>query len=159
MANVRYTKELLTAAVQQSFSWAAVCRYFGVKPATGTQTHLRKRGIHFGVDYSHFTGQGHNRGKTFEKKPLSFYLVENSNIRSDTLKKRLIKEGIKKHECEHCGITTWCGEPAPLELDHINGVHEDNRFSNLRILCCNCHALTETYCRRKIASVVERDTQ
>jgi len=36
-----------------------------------------------------------------------------------------------------------------LELDHNNGDHTDNRLENLRIVCPNCHALTETYGRRK----------
>ena len=40
---------------------------------------------------------------------------------------------------------TWMGEPIPLELEHINGNHLDNRLENLTILCPNCHALTPTY--------------
>jgi len=32
---------------------------------------------------------------------------------------------------------------------HINGDHTDNRLQNLRILCPNCHAPTQTWCRRK----------
>jgi hypothetical protein len=31
-----------------------------------------------------------------------------------------------------------------LELDHINGLHSDNRLENLRIVCPNCHAQTPT---------------
>ena len=33
----------------------------------------------------------------------------------------------------------------PLEIHHINGVRNDNRIENLRYLCPNCHALTDTY--------------
>jgi hypothetical protein len=33
-----------------------------------------------------------------------------------------------------------------LQIDHINGDWHDNRLENLRYLCPNCHALTETWC-------------
>ena len=36
-----------------------------------------------------------------------------------------------------------------LILDHINGVHNDNRLENLRIVCPNCNATLPTHCGRK----------
>lgn len=33
----------------------------------------------------------------------------------------------------------------PLEVDHIDGNHENNLENNLRLLCPNCHSLTITY--------------
>jgi hypothetical protein len=36
-----------------------------------------------------------------------------------------------------------------LVLDHINGVPDDNRLENLRIVCPNCAATFETHCGRK----------
>jgi hypothetical protein len=33
----------------------------------------------------------------------------------------------------------------PLEVDHIDGDSKNNIRENLRLLCPNCHSLTETY--------------
>lgn len=54
------------------------------------------------------------------------------------------------HVCESCNNTEWQNNPIPLELDHINGKRKNNRRKNLRLLCCNCHALTPTWRGRNI---------
>lgn len=141
MPRNKYTKELLEVIVKDCTSWAQVCRKLDITPATGSQTHLTRRAKALGVNTSHFKGQGWNKGMSFDPKPLMDYLVENSNIKSHTLRLRLIKEGLKKAECENCHRSKWEGLDIPLELDHINSDHFDNRLENLKILCPNCHAI------------------
>ncbi|WP_399885559.1 HNH endonuclease [Streptomyces sp. BBFR51] len=54
------------------------------------------------------------------------------------------------YSCETCDNTgEWLGRPITLQIDHVNGNWRDNRRENLRYLWPNCHALTETWCRRK----------
>jgi hypothetical protein len=36
-----------------------------------------------------------------------------------------------------------------LILDHVNGVPDDNRLHNLRVVCPNCAATLDTHCGRK----------
>lgn len=61
-------------------------------------------------------------------------------------KEALYKYGYKTPVCEWCGISDWRGQPAPIQLDHVNGHDRDNRLENLRILCANCHSQTDTFC-------------
>lgn len=61
------------------------------------------------------------------------------------LKNRLIKSGILNNECSECKIKDWNGKPLNMELDHIDGNRHNHRLSNLRLLCPNCHAQTDTY--------------
>lgn len=47
--------------------------------------------------------------------------------------------------CFTCKNTTWNGEQIPVTVDHIDGNYRNNNLSNLRLLCWNCHAQTETF--------------
>jgi Zn finger protein HypA/HybF involved in hydrogenase expression len=141
-----YTEEELREAVKTSTSIRQVLNKLNIVAAGGNYQTTNRRIKKLNIDTSHFTGQGWNKGKIIgPKRPVEEYLKENSVVQSFKLKSRLILEGLKQHKCECCGITEWNGKPAPIELDHINGNHHDNRLENLRILCPNCHAQTDTY--------------
>lgn len=91
---------------------------------------------------------------------LAFCVKSGPAIKSATLRRRLIRAGLKTAQCEWCGLTEWrekSGLEAPLQLDHINGDKRDNRLSNLRVLCGNCHMQTDTYCGRNIGRVSRND--
>lgn len=90
------------------------------------------------------TGQAWRKGshdRVVPAKPLVELLVAGHTFQSRHLKRRLIQEGIKEHQCEQCGLSEWQDEPIPLEIDHIDGRRNDNRLENIRRLCPNCHAL------------------
>jgi 5-methylcytosine-specific restriction endonuclease McrA len=61
------------------------------------------------------------------------------------VKARLISAGLLANNCQACGLTHWLGRPLSIQLDHVNGIRNDNRLENLRMLCPNCHSQTETY--------------
>ena len=77
-------------------------------------------------------------------------LVKNSSFSRCQLKARLIRDNILEYKCAVCNNTgEWLGKQLSLELDHINGIHNDNRLINLRILCPNCHSQTPTFRKKK----------
>jgi len=142
-----YTVEEFKKAVEESFSISQSLTKLGLSPRGGNYRVFKKFQKLYDVDTSHFTGQGHLKGKThnFNTIPLSEILVKDYEYNSNKLRKRLIAEGLKRHKCECCNLSEWLGEPIPIELDHIDGDHFNNTLENLKILCPNCHAKTPTY--------------
>lgn len=69
------------------------------------------------------------------------------HIRSPEIKarKRLKKRPYtqyKKNHCEYCNFIPI--HECQLDVDHIDGNHENNDINNLQTLCANCHRL-KTY--------------
>ena len=142
-----YTIEQLKEAVNNSTSIRQVLLLLNIAAKGGNyQTILRRINKH-NICTSHFTGQGHSKGKTFPQRetPLSSYLDNTVPINSFRLKQKLLKTNIFQHQCSNCKLINWMDGPIPLELDHIDGNNENNNLTNLRLLCPNCHALTDTY--------------
>jgi 5-methylcytosine-specific restriction endonuclease McrA len=76
--------------------------------------------------------------------PLERLLVPNGGSRRN-VKIRLLRSGVIQNRCVECGLSEWRGKPLSIHIDHINGVKDDHRLENLRMLCPNCHSQTDTY--------------
>jgi hypothetical protein len=145
----------LVDAVKSARSFAQVLRNLDVSPGGGNQEHLKRWIARLGLDVDHFLGQGWRKGSTtpvIPAWPLERVLLVGRLGNTSRLRDRLINEGLKEPKCEVCGLDTWNGLTIPLELDHINGRRDDNRLMNLRLVCPNCHAQTETYRGRNIGA-------
>ena len=143
----RYTKEHFIAAWESSVTLAQLSRALGCNRSGGGYHSLRSAAEDLGLDWSGKMkyAQGHSR-KIYTSRSLDQILVEHSDYtKTNDLKIKLWKSGLLPQSCQICGIVEWLGKPAPLALDHINGVRSDNRIDNLRVLCYNCHGQTETF--------------
>ena len=152
------TAEEIIQAVKSSSSIAQVLIKLGLKAVGGNYRIIKRRFKELNIDTSHFTGQGHLKGKKHgwtPKIPLEQILVDKSNYQSYKLKNRLIKEGYLENKCSICALgDSWCGKKINHHLDHINGINTDNRLENLRLLCPNCHSQTHTYSGKNKARMV-----
>lgn len=95
---------------------------------------------------------GFRRYAEQKRIPLENILILGSSYNRFTLKIRLIEESLFEEKCYECGISPdWNGKRLCLQLDHINGISNDNRLENLRLLCPNCHSQTETFAGRRLS--------
>ena len=76
-------------------------------------------------------------------------MVIGSNYNRGHLKERIIKDNLIKNECNICQQQPiWKDKKLVLVLDHINGIPNDNRLENLRLLCPNCNSQQNTFAGR-----------
>ena len=162
MVEVRLTSNCMTSffeinrtslinAVANSASYSEVLRRLG-RSTTGNNRPALKRAIDkFELSVAHFNAFKASADAKKIKwsttaKPLAEILKENVHHNTSDLRRKLLKAGLLKNICSVCGLLPiWNGKPLTLQLDHINGVRLDNRIGNLRILCPNCHAQTDTF--------------
>ena len=161
----KYDKEWLEELCKDSYSLAEVLRKAGRKQGGGAQETLKKKIQEFNIDISHFTGMLWNKGKTketdirlmqqaldTEKYTLEEVFCKNSPVTQRVLRGYVERHKMLNYKCVNCGCDgNWQNGIISLEIDHIDGDNSNNEISNLRYLCPNCHALTDTYRGRNIA--------
>lgn len=105
---------------------------------------VRRRMDELNLSSSDFKGKSVylKQKKQIEEKDI---LKPNCKHTRAVLRRFVLRNNLIPYKCAICGCVEWQGKTLSLELDHINGINNDNRLENLRFLCPNCHSQTTTY--------------
>lgn len=145
--------ERLRSVVARATSISEILRVYDYSISSGSYRVLKRTLAKHAIEYSHIkSGLNASKGRVFVKQrvDINAYFVEASKRSGSHLKSIILRENLKPYECVICRNSgLWFEQPLVLQLDHINGNSTDNRLSNLRFLCPNCHSQTETFCGRK----------
>lgn len=136
-------------AVIGSNNFSEVCRKLDISICTFNIKRIQTICVNNNISTSHFDAKHSKNHKVSmvnkRTRTIENSLIEHSTLNRSSLRPFLIKNNLFKNECSCCGISEWQGKPITIEVDHINGISDDNRLENLRWLCPNCHSQTETF--------------
>ncbi|WP_328452019.1 HNH endonuclease [Streptomyces sp. NBC_00386] len=144
----------LRGLVARCTSYADVMRGLGMDVTDTNHRRVRRTASRLGLDTSHFKRRAWGRPERAAPTPTAHrvlvVLPEHAGRTNRAQLHRALTEVGVPYACASCGNTgEWLGRRITLQIDHINGDWHDNRRENLRYLCPNCHALTDTWCRQK----------
>jgi hypothetical protein len=151
----RPAPELIAEIVRSSSTLSEVIRALGLSITNGSSHRLVKAWIiELGIDTSHFTGSGWNRGLQSNARRTAADILRRrpeGSIRETSfrLRRALLEVGVPEICAECGGGPVWNGKPLQLQIDHIDGDGLNDEQSNLRFLCPNCHSQTPTYGNKK----------
>lgn len=81
--------------------------------------------------------------------PRESIFVKDSSATRKLVRTEILRRDLIPYVCKDCGLPPfWKGKPITLQLEHINGIGNDNRLVNLCWLCPNCHSQTPTFSGR-----------
>lgn len=136
--------------VSQSRSIADITRRLGLAVAGVHHRIILNRIKEDEIDASHIPlGLGSTKGRKIvrTRRPIQELAVADSSYNKGSLKRRLLKDGLLRNECYECGQQPiWHNKKLVMVIDHINGVRNDHRLENLRMLCPNCNSQQSTFC-------------
>lgn len=142
------TDEQFVNLIKNSANIAEVLFKLGytVKGNSWGYSQVKQRMTDLNLSSANFKGKNayYETNKEREISPDKLFRINCKHTRT-VLRRNIIRNNLLPYKCAICGISKWNNKTLSLELDHINGMNNDNRLENLRFLCPNCHSQTTTY--------------
>lgn len=142
------TDEQFVNLIKNSANIAEVLFKLGytVKGNSWSYSQVKQRMTDLNLSSANFKGKNayYETNKEREISPDKLFRINCKHTRT-VLRRNIIRNNLLPYKCAICGISKWNNKTLSLELDHINGMNNDNRLENLRFLCPNCHSQTTTY--------------
>jgi 5-methylcytosine-specific restriction endonuclease McrA len=129
---------------RRKYDWRAVQAYFD---AGHTYIECLAR---FGFSSDTWTAAVRRGELKARARALPIEVMTRKKMARGSIKRRLLELGWLTNRCSRCGIADWRGRPLTIHVDHINGINDDWRLENLRMLCPNCHSQTPTFSGRNL---------
>lgn len=145
-------RDSLERIVKSSTSFSEILKYFGLDNKGGNNKTLKNRCLEGKIDFSHINSTCFsNRGRKFfhtcltKEESLNIVFIEKSKRSRNCVRTYLHKYNLIPYKCECENEGVWRDKKLSLQIDHINGECDDHRLENLRWMCPNCHAQTDTF--------------
>jgi hypothetical protein len=129
---------------RRKYDWSEVQAYYD---AGHTYAECK---AHFGFQPDSWTDAVKRGELNARARALPIALMFERKMQRGSIKRRLVELRLLSECCSRCGIREWRGRRLAIHIDHINGVKNDWRLENLRMLCPNCHSQTPTFSGRNL---------
>ena len=143
----KLSDEYIQEILDTSNTMSEVCRRLDVSASNGSSRTVHSRIAGLSLDKFQANHKAYKLSLTLGRSLTHAEIfTEDSTIPRKTVRKVVLRDNLIPYTCSLCPIgPEWNGKALSLQLDHVNGINNDNRIDNLRFVCPNCHSQTPTF--------------